>query len=285
MRRRNLLGSAVAAGVFAVIPSGQSVAVGLPAQPSRMVDTNVNLFHWPCRRLPLDDLQLLVGKLTELGVSEAWAGSFEGLLHRDVAGVNERLVEACAMQPLLRPVGTINPELPGWERDWRRCIEVYRMHAIRLYPNYHGYQLDDRRLRRLLHLAADAHVLVQIAVAMEDTRTQHPLIQVAEVELAPLGRLLRDCESVRVQLLNARYSRTLVDTLAQSPTLLCDTARIDGTDTLERLVTEVNPKQILFGSHAPFLIPEAALIRIAEAPLSLPQMEHVLYGNAEAWPH
>ena len=77
-------------------------------------------------------------KLQLPGIAQAWAGSFEGILHRDIAEVNQRLADACSNRAELIPVGSINPELPDWEDDLRRYIDEYDMPGVRLHPNYHG---------------------------------------------------------------------------------------------------------------------------------------------------
>lgn len=98
-----------------------------------MIDVNVNLSRWPFRRLPCDETPRLIEKLRSNGITEAWAGSFDGLLHQDVAAVNARLTSDCGMSGgLLRPVGTIHLHLPDWADDVRRCVEEHGMHAIRL---------------------------------------------------------------------------------------------------------------------------------------------------------
>ena len=61
-----------------------------------IVDVNVNLSHWPTRRMREDETPMLVAKLKAHGVVEAWAGSFDGLLHKDIAAVNARLVKECS---------------------------------------------------------------------------------------------------------------------------------------------------------------------------------------------
>ena len=80
-----------------------ATAGGLISQPAkaaarhsqRLIDTNVTLLHWPFRRLPLDETSRLVAKLRSHEVTQAWAGRFDGLLHKNMAAVNARL--GCAM--------------------------------------------------------------------------------------------------------------------------------------------------------------------------------------------
>ena len=112
-----------------------------------MIDTNVNLFRWPSRRVAGDDPEALVARLRTRGVTKAWAGSYEALSCRDMAGVNLRLAEACrrAGPNFLMPFGCVNPKLPDWDEDLRRCHEVHQMPGIRLFPNYHAYTLADQQ--------------------------------------------------------------------------------------------------------------------------------------------
>ena len=104
----------------------------------RLIDTNVHLSRWPFRRVANDDAAGLVRKLKQLGITEAWASSFDALLHRDLSAVNERLVKECSKhgEGILNPFGSVNLSLPDWEEDVRRCAEIYRMKGIRLYPNW-----------------------------------------------------------------------------------------------------------------------------------------------------
>lgn len=289
-RRELLKTAAIAAGGGAIAAASQRPACGGEPAPAEeppggisRVDVNVHLSRWPFRRLPLDEPQLLVARLKKLGFTEAWAGSFDAILHRDLSEVNRRLAETCRQygsDGLLRPVGAVNPALPDWREDFRRCVEVHRMHAVRIYPGYHGYGLDAGDVAELLQLAGRAGVLVQIAVALEDARTQHPLVRIADVDLAPLPGLLERSPDVPVMLINHRLSAEAAGRLARFENLSFDTARVEATEGIERLMASVGSARVMLGTHAPFLIPESALIKVYESNLDESQITGLVSGNA-----
>jgi predicted TIM-barrel fold metal-dependent hydrolase len=281
INRRELLG--IAAGTAALLAASTVRAEESTTKSLAVVDTNVSLFHWPFRRLPLDETAVLVKKFRALGITKAWAGSFEGLFHRDLAGVNRRLSEECKRHPELVPFGSININLPDWEHDFKQCLETHNMPGVRLHPNYHGYALDDSRFAGLLELAAKAGCLVQIAVALEDVRTQPEKLVVPDVDLSPLADAMSRVPKANVQLLNYRPQPAMMPKLAAVPNLHFDVARVEGTDGVPKLVELASKERVLFGSHAPFLIPEAAMIRVHESSLlDEPALRAVFSDNALA---
>lgn len=270
MKRRDLLKGTLAAGSMAARATrGEEDFPGI-------LDTNVNLFRWPFRRLPLDETEKLVAKLRSLGITKALAGSFEGVFHRDLGSANARLVAECARFPELVPVVSITPSKPGWDRDLDAAKST-----VRLHPAYHGYGLDHPGFADLLLAAAERGILVQLAVALEDPRTQPELMRVPEVDLSPLPAAMAKAPKAKVQLLNWKGRGALTKTLRVLPNLSVDTALADGTDAVATLVKTFGPERVLFGSHAPFLIPEAALLRIHEAVLGENEQRAIIRGSAE----
>lgn len=271
MNRREFLQSSLAA---AAVSSGARLSAARAAVPDPIaprIDTNVTLFQWPGRRLPHDELPALLAVLERHGITQAWAGSFEGLLQRDLRAVNGRLAEACARSGA-RCVGfgSVNPSLPDWEEDLRRCHEVHRMPGIRLNPNYHGYTLADPRFARLLALASERRLLVQIVCLIEDTRTHNALLSVPDVDLAPLPEALKGAPQARVLLLNAGKFVDLAAfrPIANLPQITVDTARVEGVGGVGKLIRRLPPGRVVFGSHAPFFIFESAVIKLFESKLS-----------------
>ena len=267
---RSLTAGTIATALPAVAKSGPSPEV---------IDTNVSLFQWPFRRVPNDLPAALSFHLTRLGITEAWAGSFEAILHRDISSVNKRLANACRRYPLFRPVAAINPVLPGWERDLRLCKEEHRMHAVRLVPGYHRYALTEPFVERLLRQSAAKGMLVQIAVTLEDERTQHPSFRSINVDLSPLADLVSRVPRSRIQILNLR-GRVPRELQALNQ-IYFDTSRADSTDGVPKRISETGANRVLLGTHAPLLIPAASLIRLHESgQLSGVQLTAVTSANA-----
>ena len=246
------------------------------------VDTNVSLFHWPFRRLPLDETGALLKKMSEHGITAAWAGSFEGILHRDIAGVNQRLADSCRQSNgRLVPFGSINLALPDWEDDLRRCHETHHMPGVRLHPNYHGYTLADPRFKRCLQIATERGLLVQIALLLEDTRTQHPLMVVPDVDVAPLAEIAATVPKVSVLLLNGGkvLEGTHAARLAATPGIHFDIARVETAGGVGRHLRKLPAGRLVFGTHAPFFIYESAVIKLQESALTAAETRALLDDN------
>lgn len=253
------------------------------AEPKAWIDTNVSLGQWPFRQHRLSDPSALVKKLREQGITEAWAGSFDALLHKDISSVNERLAADCQEHgaDFLKPMGALNPKLPGWEEDLRRISDVHQMRGIRLHPNYHGYRLDDPIFERVLSLATEKKLLIQIAVIMEEERTIHPLVNVPATDTGPLTTVMSRHPQARVQLLNAfRSLRGLSITSLAKAGISFEIAMLEGVNGVANLLEKLPPEHLCFGSHAPFLYFESAKLKLQESELSDTQRTALCFSSA-----
>lgn len=249
-----------------------------------IIDVNVSLERWPLRRTPCDELPALLARLRKHGVGQAWAGSLDGVLHRDIGGVNRRLAAAChgTRDPHLVPFGTVNPLLPDWQEDLRRCQKEYRMPGVRLHPNYHGYKLDHPAFAELLDAAAARRLIVQIAVRLDDVRFQHPLLQVPDVDVEPLAGLLKSRPQLRIVLLNTSSVKpATLAALVAAGAVSVDIATREGIGGVATLLQSVALQRVLFGSHLPLFNLESAMLKLREAGLSAAQRAAIEFENAQ----
>ena len=135
------------------------------------------------------------------------------------------------------------------------------MKGIRLHPNFHGTTLENPAFEKLLRGAAERGLLVQVVLRMEDVRTQHPLVRVADVDPAPLAKL--SVPGLRLMLLNA----------ARPPAgVAFDIATVEQIAGLTRVALD----RACFGSFAPFFILESAVLKLKESAVDV----SVLDANA-----
>jgi predicted TIM-barrel fold metal-dependent hydrolase len=257
-----------------------------------IIDSNVHLFEWPFRKLKYDRTETLIAKLRRHRITQAWAGSSEAVLHKQLDVANRRLAEECRTSGagVLLPIGTVNPAWPDWEEDLRRCHEQHGMHGLRVYPTYHGYTLDHPEFTRLLGEAAKRGMLVQVVLRLEDERVHHPAIDVPPANAAPLLDALKKVPSARVQLINSAgpLLGNHVSALVRDTRVAFDIAATEGNGGVGRLIAGTNPSyrgaipadRLLFGSHAPFFPCESALMKLFESPLALEQLEQLMCANA-----
>jgi predicted TIM-barrel fold metal-dependent hydrolase len=267
-------------------------ATGAAVAGPEIVDTNVHLFDWPFRKLKYALTEALVAKLRKHRVAQAWAGSFEAVLNKQLNGVNRRLAEECGNSGggMLVPIGSVNPAWPDWEEDLRRCHEQYRMPGVRLYPAYHGYTLEQPEFARLIGEAAKRGMLVQIVLRMEDERVHHVAINVPLVDTAPLVDVLKKVPQAKIQLINSAgpLLGNNIAALVRETQVTFDIAATEGNGGVGKLIEGKNYSyrgaipvdRLLFGSHVPFFPCESALIKLFESPLSLEQLEKLMNGNA-----
>jgi len=296
--RRSFLKSSLA-GATAVSLTGQRLLAAQTAAPNvanssvpGIIDTNVNLFDWPFRALKYRDTKSLVAKLKKHRIIEAWAGSFDALLSKDMNGVNTRLAIECREHGLgfLIPFGSVNLAWPDWEEDVRRCHEIHKMPGLRIYPGYQPFDLDHPGIESLVRMTSERGLILQVVFGMEDPRVYHPIINVGPVTFAPLLKAVESTPNAKVQLLHFSGSAKgddLSQFMVQANTFM-DISRLEGNGAVGRMVgsiaglpsARVPVERIVFGSHAPYFPVETALLKLIESPLAAQQLRAIMQGNA-----
>lgn len=248
-----------------------------------IIDTNAYLGNWPFRRLRYNTPDTLLERLGRAGIGWAWVASLDAVMLIDAHAANEPLAEAVADRPELLPLATLNPTLPGWERDLARLVEDFGFRGIRLYPNYHGYPLDDGQLAAVLGAAADLGVFVSVAVRMSDERQHHPLCMVPAVDIGPLPTLAAAHPQAPIIVVNAGRGdiAPLLSAVRETPNLHFEMSHFESVEGVETLGRELGIERVLFGTHAPWYYPESAVLKVMrECDFTDEGREAILRGNA-----
>jgi len=246
-------------------------------------DINTHLGHWPFRRLRHNTAEGLVELMDRNWISRACVSMFECVFYKDVQVGNRELCEQLkGCTDRLLPVGVINPAFPGWARDYEECFAELGMRGVRVYPNYHGYGLADDCARELFSLCDRDGRAVWLTVRLADERMHHWLVKVPPVPLDVLGDLAGSFPRVRFVVVNAVLAELLrvKEAFREHDNVFCDISHVDGVNCVRRLADEIGPERVLFGTHAPYLYAESAVLKMKESELAEEERELMSEGNA-----
>jgi predicted TIM-barrel fold metal-dependent hydrolase len=248
------------------------------------IDAHAYVGPWAFRHLAHAEPDALLRRLDRAGVEQALVSATEGILFKDPLSANRPLAARLpGREDRLRPLATLNPALPGWEADWETTLAELRPRGLRLHPGHHGYSPADPEAGRLIDAATRAALPVFVVVRIEDERVHHPLARVQPVTVAALAACVRARPSARFVLCGVRLAEvsSLLSRAPGASNYAVDVSHLQHPlDALDRLRELLPAERIWLGSGAPFLMPEAALYKVAMARLSEPEREAILSGNA-----
>ncbi len=248
-----------------------------------IIDCNAHIGYWPFRALKNAQPDEFVSLMDRCGVAQACVGVFQGLLYGDVRPANDWLAKACHTHPerLTLPI-FVNPSFPGWEQDLDEALQM-GFTGVRLYPNYHCYELGDACAAELMAAAAEHSLLVGVHIRMYDERLHHPRCIVPAVNVTQVAELVDGQPGVPVVLCNIKTAEitAVADTVKQAANLYVEISNLEGTGGVEKLIGQVGAGSILFGTHAPYQYMDAALLKMRESDISEEDAAAIFSLNAQ----
>jgi predicted TIM-barrel fold metal-dependent hydrolase len=248
---------------------------------SGIIDVNVWLGAWPFQYFHDSSARALERRLESEGIVEALVGSPEAAFNPDCSAVNLRLARRLAGSSRLHPVPALNPTMG----DWRDILERARGEgraAIRLFPTYHVYDLASKEaLTAIEQIARSGKLALFLQMRMEDERTQHPLCRVPGLPTETIADVARRFPELPVVALCPCYHEA-VELAKATANVHMDLSHVETLRTLASLLGEVPAERILFGSHAPFLTPRAAVMKLEAPYVPRPARRAIGATNARA---
>ncbi len=248
-----------------------------------IIDVNAWVGHWPFRQLRHNTVQGLLRLMDRSGIDRAVVASVHGVFYKNAHSANEELArQVLRHRDRLIPFATLNPTYAGWEADLRRCAEDLELCGIRLYPQYHGYDLESDAALDLVDAATDLGWSVQVPMRIVDRRQRHAWDLADDLKPAMFRRFFHLRPHARWMILNGAGFTGRI--LPADVRFLVDISRL--TAVLERSIQGLaqawGAERLAFGSGMPFNAPAPALLKlqILDAPETV--KEAIAWRNAEA---
>lgn len=257
-----------------------------------IVDVSTFVGGYPYRHLQDASPAWLLSEMDRVGITEAWVGHLPSFLYRDPARGSAWLVDALERHDRLRPVPTIHPGLPGWNRDLELAVQVGAP-AVRVYPMHQG--LDPvgggggEAMKEAVAAAAVAHMPMLLTVRFEDLRQRHSLDAVPDLPASAVRSLARIDDRSRILVTHA--GRGFIEevhfglTPNEARRVLWDITWLWGPpdNELKALVQSVGAERFAFGTAMPLRIPDAAPAKLDLAGLSPRDRAGIECANIERW--
>jgi uncharacterized protein len=257
-------------------------------------DINAWIGNWPFRTLRDNTPQTLVARLQRAGIRRAAVSSVEAVFQRHVQPANEKLAaDLEGWGESLVPLATLNPRYPHWQDDLRRCHEELGMKGVRLFPPYHGYDVDGPQAVQAVSACAERDLPVFIPFRLEDQRQRHWMDPGAQLDLTRTANLIDKVPQATVVVTNARglvqsplwqrqdlRGRSWYFDLSLAEVHYILHTRPGRMRDLADFIEEGGAPHLLFGTHAPFSYPAAARVKAAILPVEAKTLAEICWNRA-----
>lgn len=250
-----------------------------------LIDINSYVGHWPFKQLKYNSCASRLEGMNRFGVDLSVISNLNGVFYKNTQSANVELYNELKSdrQFISRfiPFAVINPIYAGWKDDLEICVTKMGMKGIRVYPQYHDYEITDPRFIQLVKIARDRGLPVAIDIRMVDSRQRSWMdipvfdydapvksdIIFKEWKLQNIVQLIRELPDAKFIIVNLANSISISDEdmdLIRKANVVFDTSgrAIMGDDTLSELLKRFGSEKFAFGSHSPILDYLTGLLRI-----------------------
>jgi len=251
-----------------------------PAVP--VIDASAWVGTYPFRHIARSEPTDLADRAERLGIERLVVSAFENLFWQNGLAAVPIWVDRLADQARLEYWPVVNPAHPGELRRLAPLLDRFGPRGLRLVPWYHGYSLWDPAVVRLMDLARERGLVVQVFARIADERW-HWLLKVPARNVGDqldyfTSRFVGD--RVLLSALNGPELQALAGRLTAQPGLYADLSRLRGPlFAVEHLTRTVPPAKLVFGSLWPIQIIEATLWQVTWVELPSSTTRCVLHDS------
>lgn len=252
-----------------------------------LFDASAWVGMWPFTATRQTDLAGLVRQLAALGVTGALVSPLNAVLGPDPMLANDDLLAEIEGFPrddfVVRAAPVLDPSLPGWDRDLARLVGHPAVTAIRIVPNYHGYDVAGQSALALADAASHAGKPVVVQVRVLDERAHHPLMKVPAVPVADVARLATAVPGATFVMAGAFQAELAL--VAGQANVLAEVSSVESTDALGNAIEALGVDRLLLGTHAPVYEPAVAVAKLLYGGASEAIQRRIGWENASFLHH
>ena len=209
--------------------------------------------------------------MNKFSVDVSVISNLNGIFYKNTQSANEELYDELMSDSSFSnrfiPFAVINPIYGGWKDDMEVCIMKMGMKGIRVFPQYHDYEITDPSFVELVKLARDKGLPVAIDIRMVDSRQRSwmdiPVFVPGEKSdiiykewqlknVVPIIKEVPDAKFIIVNIANGLSLSNEEFEVINKADVLFDTSGRSMSD-LSELIKKFGKEKFAFGSHAPVL--------------------------------
>ena len=240
-----------------------------------LLDINAYVGHWPFKQLQYNTCEKLLDRMNKYSVDLSVVSNLNGVFYKNTQSANEELFEELNSESRFKsrfkssliPFAVINPIYAGWRDDLEECVTSMGMKGIRVYPQYHDYDITDPSFIELVRIARDKGLPVAIDIRMVDSRQRSWMdipvfvpgektdIIFKEWQLKNIIPIIKEVPDAKYIILNIANGLRLDDEeteLIKKADILFDTSGRSMSD-LPDLLKKFGREKFAFGTHSPIL--------------------------------
>ena len=115
-----------------------------------LLDINSYVGHWPFKQMKYNTCASRLERMNRFGIDISVISSLNGIFYKNTQSANTELYNELKSDKQFTgrfiPFAVINPIYAGWKDDLESCVTEMGMKGIRVYPQYHDYDITIRMI-------------------------------------------------------------------------------------------------------------------------------------------
>lgn len=241
-----------------------------------IVDINAYLGSWPYRKVDFTTANGLVELQRRFGIDKAVVCSLRSIFYDHKEGDREVVEAVQKHQKRLLGFASVSPLFEESRDDLRRSVKESGLKGLRIFPAYHGYNLEDPAVHPLLEEAGKLKIPVMIPMRLSMEWSQ-PALKMSGIrkiaDTYPEIPLILGC----INYPELGVTRAI---LREHDNVFVETSCMQRWQGIEELVRAAGSHRVLFGSGMPIQNPGPALAKIKNAEISESEKLLIMGANA-----